>query len=332
MIVPENKEKSQFTLDEFGLIKKYFAPLAKPNSAHVDISLGDDCSVFAFANDERLAVSVDTLVTGVHFPEQALPHQIATRAIAVSLSDLAAMGARPCGITIALTMPVIDNDWVEGFSRGLAQSLAHYAVPLVGGDTTCGPLCISVQVMGALPKDQALTRSGAKPGDLVFVSGTLGDGAAALACISSAHRCLERDYFEDKFYRPVARIALGQALLAVANAGIDISDGLLADAGHIANSSSVAIELREESLPLSLAAKSHTSAKTLQQWALTGGDDYELCFCVSPERQEQVQKISESLGVRLTKVGDVRSGEGVQCIDSSGQIIKIKTGGYQHFS
>ena len=316
-------------LSEFELIAQYFTPLAKPDAANIDIGIGDDCAVFCLEDNERLAVSVDTLVAGIHFPVQAKPGQIATRAIAVSVSDLAAMGARPVAITLALTVPENHARWFAEFAQGLAYSLEQYSVPLVGGDTTRGAVSITVQVMGALPKNLALTRAGAKAGDLVFVSGYLGDGAAALASMSDGQ--INGDYFENRFYQPQARIELGQKLLVLASAAIDISDGLLADAGHIAKASSVAINIEQEKLPISRAAAEFGDKTQQLQWALAGGDDYELCFCVPAEKKTEVKALADKLGLPLTEIGYVEQGLGVQCLDGAGQKVTFDKGGYQHF-
>ena len=321
-------------LGEFELIQQYFQPLAEKNAEHVDVALGDDCAVLSLAADESLAVSVDTLVEGVHILPETHPRDIATRAIAVSLSDLAAMGARPVGLTIALTLTdnLVENNtlWVEHFASGLAETLEKYQVPLLGGDTTRGEqLCISVQVLGAVPKGQALNRSGARPGDKVYVSGTLGDGAAALAALKSGSENL---FFENKFYRPEARIALGQALQSLATAAIDISDGLLADAGHIAKASGVAMTLQLESLPVSTETQQRVGREQALQWACAGGDDYELCFCISPVQEQELETLATCLGLTLTAIGVVEVGEGVSCYDEQGERVDFNKSGYQHFS
>lgn len=317
---------------EFELIQKYFSPLAEPNTSHIDIGLGDDCAVFSLQADERMAVSVDTLVAGVHFPSDVLPGQIASRAMAVSLSDLAAMGARPMGVTLAITVPESNPQWFADFSRGLSASLEQYAVPLLGGDTTRGPLSISVQVIGALPKAEVLTRSGAEPGDLLFVSGFLGDGAAALACINGEVKSEDQAYFEEHFYRPPARIELGRKLLDKASAAIDISDGLLADADHIAKASGVGIEVDMQQLPLSEPISKLADPQRQIHWALAGGDDYELCFTIPPEKELSVLALAENFCFPLTAIGRVVKGERVRCFDSEGSEVEVSSTGYQHFS
>ncbi len=303
---------------EFSLIYRYFSHLG--GGAAVDLSVGDDCAILRLQAGERLATSVDTMVEGVHFPADTFPEDIGFRAVSTAASDLAAMGARPLGMTVALTLPAADELWLHAFSEGLAAAVSHYSLPLVGGDTTRGPLSISVQVLGALPMDQALLREGASVGDEVYVSGTLGDAAGALAFMAQEWRpsADHAEYLLERFNRPLARIELGLQLLGKATAAIDISDGLLADAAHIAAASGVKICIDPDLLPLSPALCSHENRETIVLWALTGGDDYELCFCLPAGA-------TPPLGTTL--IGRVEAGAGVDCglaIDTSA--------GYQHFS
>ena len=302
---------------EFSLIYRYFSHLGGGDA--VDLSVGDDCAILRLGEGERLATSVDTMVSGVHFPEDSFPEDIGYRAVAVAASDLAAMGARPVAMTVALTLPEVDEFWLHTFSQGLAAAVSQYQLPLVGGDTTSGPLAVSVQVMGALPIDQALLRGGARVGDAVCVSGTLGDAAGALAFLRGEWQPApdHAEYLLDRFNRPLARVELGQQLLGRASAAIDISDGLLADAGHVAAASGVKICIEPDLLPLSEALASHTSREQVLQWALTGGDDYELCYCLPAGDQGPVSG---------TRIGRVEAGDGVDC----GLEIDIPTG-YQHF-
>ena len=302
---------------EFSLIYRYFSHLGGGDA--VDLSVGDDCAILRLGEGERLATSVDTMVSGVHFPEDSFPEDIGYRAVAVAASDLAAMGARPLAMTVALTLPEADEFWLHTFSQGLAAAVSQYQLPLVGGDTTSGPLAVSVQVMGALPIDQALLRSGAQIGDAVCVSGTLGDAAGALAFLRGEWQPAadHAEYLLDRFNRPLARLELGQQLLGRASAAIDISDGLLADAGHVAAASGVKIRVEPDLLPLSEALSSHASREQVLQWALTGGDDYELCYCLPA---------GDEAPVSGTRIGWVEAGAGVDC----GLEIDIPTG-YQHF-
>jgi thiamine-monophosphate kinase len=302
---------------EFDLIYRYFSSLGAGPA--VDLSVGDDCAILRLEPNERLATSVDTMVEGVHFPDDMFPEDIGFRAVSVAVSDLAAMGARPIGMTVALTLPEADEFWINTFSQGLAQAVSEYKLPLVGGDTTRGPLTISVQVMGALPADKALLREGAQVGDLVYVSGTLGDAAGALAFLNGEWHP-EPDAAEfllQRFHRPRARVELGRELLGKATSAIDISDGLLADAGHIAAASGVSIDIECGRVPLSSALNSHPDSETKLKWALSGGDDYELCLTL-PEEATTPEG--------CTRIGRVTKGQGVK-VD---QDIDFAAG-YQHF-
>ena len=305
-------------LTEFSLISRYFSDLGR--GAAVDLSVGDDCAILRLGAGERLATSVDTMVAGVHFAADSFPEDIGFRAVSAAASDLAAMGARPLGMTIALTLPEADELWLNAFSQGLAAAVSDFGLPLVGGDTTRGPLTISVQVLGALPMDQALLRSGARVGEEVYVSGTLGDAAGALAFLQDKWRPTPEhaEYLLDRFNRPRTRIDLGMELLGRASAAIDISDGLLADAGHMAAASGVKICIETDLLPLSPALSSHHSREQILQWALTGGDDYELCFCLPA---------GALVPTGCTRIGRIEQGAGVDC----GLAIDIPPG-YQHFS
>ncbi len=304
-------------LSEFTLIYRYFSALGRGPA--VDLSVGDDCAILHLDAGERLATSVDTMVEGVHFPADSFPEDIGFRAVSVAASDLAAMGARPIAMTLALTLPVADELWLHAFSQGIAAAVSEYRLPLVGGDTTRGPLTITVQVMGALPLDQALLRGGARPGDGLYVSGFLGDAAAALAVLAGDWRPApaHQQYLLDRFNRPRARLELGMALLGRASAAIDVSDGLLADAGHIAAASGVRLRIDPGLLPLSAALTSHADAAQARRWALTGGDDYELCFCLPAG-------VDAPAG--CTRIGWVERGSGVDC----GLDLGANTG-YQHF-
>lgn len=302
---------------EFSLIYRYFSHLGR--GVAVDVSVGDDCAILRVPAGERLATSVDTMVEGVHFLPDSFPEDIGFRAVSAAASDLAAMGARPLGMTIALTLPAADEFWLHAFSEGLAAAVSQYQLPLVGGDTTRGPLSITVQVMGALPLDAALLRGGASVGEQVCVSGTLGDAAGALAFLKEQWQPEPQhaQFLLDRFNRPTARLELGQQLLRCATAAIDISDGLLADAAHIAAASGVKIVIDPSLLPLSPALRSRECDDTVLRWALTGGDDYELCFCLPT---------GVALPDGCTRIGHVEAGAGVDC----GLAIDIPSG-YQHF-
>ncbi|MEP5764886.1 MAG: thiamine-phosphate kinase [Halieaceae bacterium] len=299
--------------DEFSLIEKYFAPLSS--------AIGDDCAILELNPGERLATSVDTLVEGTHFYSDAPPDQVAYRAVVTALSDLAATGAEARAVTLALTLPEADDTWLRQFSRGLEQALETYKVELIGGDTTRGPLTITIQVMGAVPEATALARSGARVGDQLFVSGSTGDAAAALTVMDGQWpgHGQHKEYLLKRFYRPTARIELGQQLLTIATSAIDVSDGLLADAGHICEQSSVGIRIDAQRIPLSPALQSVPDSQQAMSWALTGGDDYELLFTVAADKADQVPD-------SCTRIGEVIAGDSVSCD------VDVTAPGYQHFS
>jgi thiamine-monophosphate kinase len=305
-------------VSEFSLIKRFFSRLGDGEA--VDLSVGDDCAILRLEAGERVATSVDTQVAGVHFPEQTLPADIAFRAVSAAASDLAAMGARPLGMTVALTVPEADEHWLSAFSRGMEDAVHAYALPLVGGDTTRGPLALSVQVLGALPEDQALLRGGARAGDAVYVSGTLGDAAGALAVLQGRWQPQPAhvEFLLERFNRPRARIELGRELLGRATAAIDLSDGLLIDAGHLAEASAVRVRIEPGLVPVSPALSSHECRDTILRWVLSGCHDYELCFCLNA---------GETPPPDCTRIGWVEAGEGVDC----GREIDFSPG-YQHFS
>ncbi len=305
------------SLGEFDLIYRYFSALGR--GPGVDLSVGDDCALLRLEPGERLAVSVDSMVEGVHFPADIFPEDLGFRAVSAAASDLAAMGARPLGMTISLTLPGSDELFLHALSEGIAQAVSEYQLPLVGGDTTRGALTIGVQVMGALPLDKALLRAGARVGDRLCVSGPLGDAAAALAVMDGGWRP-EPELAEqvlERYHRPRARLALGRQLLEVATACIDISDGLLADAGHIAAASGVGLRIDPQAVPQSAALRSHPDADQALRWALAGGDDYELCFTLPP---------GASLAAGCVQIGEVVAGSGVET-----GLGEDFAHGYQHF-
>ena len=303
--------------DEFSLIYRYFSSLGHGDA--VDLGVGDDCAILRLDPGERLATSVDTMVESVHFPADAFPEDVGFRVVAAAASDLAAMGARPLGMTVALTVPEPDEFWLHAFSEGLAATVKGFNLPLVGGDTTRGPLTISVQVFGALPLDAGLLRSGATPGDKLYVSGTLGDAAAALSFLDGVWQPAADagEYLLNRFYRPGSRLELGRSLLHAATSAIDISDGLLADASHVAHASGCGLQIRSGLLPLSAALQSHPSRDQMLTWALTGGDDYELLVTLPADCP-----VPDS----LTCIGEVMAGEGVHC-----DFEVTKSAGYRHF-
>jgi thiamine-monophosphate kinase len=299
--------------DEFSLIAKYFAPLSS--------EIGDDCAIIEVEPGERLATSTDTMVEGTHFYPDAPPDQVGYRAVVTAVSDLAAMGAEPRALTLALTLPEANDTWLRQFSRGIQQATEDYAIELIGGDTTRGPLTITCTVMGAVPEDAALTRGGAQPGDKVYVSGTPGDAAAALTVINGewVGHSQHKEYLLKRFYRPTARVKLGRDLLKIASSAIDVSDGVLADAGHICEQSGVGMRVHSGKLPLSVALQSLPDDVQAKRWALAGGEDYELLFTV-PAGDES--KVPEG----CTCIGEVTESGTVDCD------LEVDAAGFQHFA
>jgi len=322
---------------EFELIKRYFA---RPEIAQIQgqytnglLGIGDDCALFDTPADMQLAQSLDTLVEGVHFPVHCDPFALGYRALAVSLSDLAAMGAEPHSFTLGLTLPSVSELWLKEFSEGLAHVAQKFRLPLIGGDTTKGPLTLSLQVQGLVPKGQALLRSGAKVGDLICVTGTLGDAAGALRAVMAGDTpedCGDAHlkYLLNRYWYPVPRLTAGQWLRqAGATSAIDISDGLIGDLQHILEASGVGAEIAPELLPTSFALNQNHGRDNALTMALTGGDDYELCFTI-PRELAQTLPAKLSDDCPITCIGQITDESGV-VRDSQG--IPLIEKAYTHF-
>lgn len=318
-------------MDEFSLIDDLIAPGAGARD-DVLLGIGDDGAIVRPPPGEDLVMVADTLVEGVHFPPQLPPSDLGYRAIAVNLSDLAAMGATPRWALLALTLPAARRDFILELVRGMREALAAAGVQLVGGDTTRGPLCLTVQMTGSIPPALALTRAGARAGDRIFVSGTLGDAAAGLAVL---RRGVPRDpdaaQLLARFARPLARNALGIALRSIASACIDVSDGLVGDLAHVARRSGCTAVLDLAALPLSDALVATVGREEAGRLALTGGDDYELCFTVPPAQLAVLAGLDQS--VRLTAIGTVEDGNAGTVVlqDESGVRRQPTVSGYRHF-
>lgn len=312
-------------MDEFGLIRQYFS--GWPASSAVKLGVGDDAAILAPAAGEEWVVCTDTLVEGRHFPASTEPDAIGHKALAVNLSDLAAMGARPVAFLLALTLPAPDEAWLVSFARGLRALAEAHQLALIGGDTTRGPLSITVTAIGAVPSGTGLRRSGAQVGDDIAVSGSLGDAALALRLGERAPPELRV-----RLDRPEPRLALGQWLRGQANAAIDVSDGLYQDLGHVLAASGVGAELWAERLPASDAFRQHMGGEHALALQLAGGDDYELCFTAAPER---MRRIVEAAPVPVQRIGRVvAAGAGqapLAVLDANGATIAAPTSGYQHF-
>lgn len=323
-------------MGEFALIDEIRrrCALARPD---VVLGIGDDAALLRVPPDSELAVSMDTLVAGVHFPLQTEAFDIGWKALAVNLSDLAAMGAAPAWATLALTLPQADRDWIAAFCDGFAALAQPHALALVGGDTTQGPLSITVTVHGFVPAGQALRRDGAQPGDHVLVSGFPGDAAAGLTCVLASALLrttaeAERAELLQRLNRPTPRVALGLALRGLATAAIDVSDGLVQDLGHIATRSSVAAVIEAERLPCSPALAAVGNAAQRSQWQLFGGDDYELCFTAPPAALPAIEAAAMAAGAGVTVIGRIEAGSGVRVLDADGAEVSLQRGGWEHFA
>jgi len=306
---------------EFHIIREYFERHAQYDDS-VALGIGDDCALIIPTPNTQQAISVDTSIAGRHFPEDANPFDIAYRSLNVSLSDLAAMGARPRWFTLALSLPSINIDWLAGFSKGLFQAASNAGVQLIGGDTTKGALSITIQVQGELPVGEALKRSGAKLGDTIYVSRSLGDAGAGLAIYQKKMPVNEQ--LLTAYLRPEPELVLGQQLISKANSAIDISDGLLADLGHIASASKVAAEVDIEKIPISPALLSLFDKNAAISLALSAGDDYCLCF-TSPLTLEELALDN------VYAIGRIVSGEGVHLINMP-EGLQLTQTGFDHFN
>lgn len=315
---------------EQGLITRYFRGLT-PARSDVHAGIGDDAAILAVPAGDELVVSTDTLVAGVHFPVSAAPADIGWKSLAVNLSDLAAMGADPRWVTLALTLPEATDEFLAPFCRGFAECAAPNGVALVGGDLTRGPLSITVQILGTVPAGSALLRSGAKAGDGIWVTGELGGAALGLAMVQGRHRGAVDDACVQRLNRPVPRVQAGLALRGLATACIDISDGLLTDLGHVLRASGVGARVELSHLPLASTVAALPEAQG-REFALGGGDDYELCFTAPAGSEERVHAALKASGTGVTRIGAVTGGSGLQWVDADGRGVDFGTAtGYQHF-
>ena len=309
-------------LAEFSLIERYFTRQGVKNTS-TKLSIGDDCALLSLPDGYELAVTTDTMVENVHFFADADPEQLGHKLLAVNLSDLASMGAKPVSVTLALTLPNVDENWLAAFSKGFLNLAEQHVVDLIGGDTTSGPLTLTVQAMGLVPKGKALLRSSAKPGDFIYLTGPLGDAGLGLK-IKQGYLCRHPESALQRFNQPDPQINAGIALLDVANACIDISDGLAADLGHILEQSHVGACLDWDKLPLADAVVDYINDTGDWAMPLFAGDDYELCFTVSPEKVPW-------LTINCTKIGVIESTLGLR-LDKSGSLQPLSSKGYEHFS
>ncbi len=316
-------------MSEFDLIRRYFTR-ATPGAL---LGVGDDAALLQAGAGNVLAVSTDMLVCGTHFLPDADPFLLGHKALAVNLSDMAAMGAAPRWATLAIALPEADQAWLGQFSAGFFALARQYGVELVGGDTTRGPLNLCVTIFGEVPAQQALRRSGAQAGDEIWVSGHIGDAALALAHLQGRIALSDAGLAAclPALHQPQPRVALGLALRGIASSAIDISDGLLADLGHILDASQAGAEIGFAALPVSPVLRGRLAEPLARQCILSGGDDYELCFTTPVARHAELSAIAARLGLPLTRIGKIVTGRGCMVRDAAGDPLNVETGGYDHF-
>lgn len=319
---------------EFSLIARYFAN-GRQVRRDVETGIGDDCALLTVPDKQLLAISTDTLVSGIHFLPDIDPADLAFKALAVNLSDLAAMGADPAWLTLALTLPEVDEDWLAAFSDSLFERLNYYDMQLIGGDTTRGPLSMTLGIHGFVPAGRALKRSTAAPGDWIYVTGTPGDSAAGLAILQNAlqpENSAHADYLIARHLRPTPRILQGQALRGLASSAIDLSDGLTSDLVHILEASGCGARINLDNFPLSEALSASVAHEQALRWALSGGEDYELCFTVPEINRGALDVALGHLGARWTCIGQVTSAaDGIRYMMGD-KPVTMELKGYDHFT
>ena len=320
---------------EFEIIRQYFtSSVSNASRSDVTLGIGDDAAILQVPEQHELIQSVDTLVEGVHFPIETSPQDIAYKALAVNLSDMAAMGAEPAWFTLAISLPAVNEDWLKSFSESFSDIAKKYNIQLVGGDTTNGPFTISITMNGFVPSGKALMRKNAQIKDKVYVSGTIGDAALALAewqgqCLLSEE---SREYLKGRLNRPTPQIKLGLLLRDYATACIDISDGLIADLGHIIDSSGVGAKVNFEDIPRSSEFNSNlTDDSLIIPLVLSGGDDYELCFTIPSSKQAEFESKVNEMGILVKCIGEIEPEKGVRCFLKNEE-IELQTTGYNHFN
>lgn len=327
-------------IDEFGLIAEYLAPLSE--GAPGAFGLTDDAAMLSVAPGMQLAITADAIVAGVHFPVGEPPDLIARRLLRINLSDLAAKGAVPRYYTLSLMLPdATDSAWVAAFAQGLGQDQDRFGITLIGGDTTRtpGPLCLSVTLFGEVSYDAGILRSGARAGDGIYVTGTIGDAALGLIALQggpSTADPADRDFLIGRFRLPEPRLEVGGGLVEIASAAADISDGLVADLGHICETSQVSAEIGLAEIPLSAAARrAVTDDQPLHTRLLTSGDDYELVFTAPDNAAACLPELAARTGVPLTRIGRIIASAGtapaVIVRDAQGGMVEVGNGGYRHF-
>ncbi len=319
-------------MNEFQLINHFFSQ-QKHDRSDVILGIGDDCAVVRVPSNHELLMSMDTLVSGVHFPKSTIPFDIGYKALAVNLSDLAAMGATPAWFTLAITMPSVDISWIKSFSDGLFAIAQPFDMQLIGGDTTKGPLAITIQVHGFVPQGRAIRRTGAKPGDLIYASHHLGDAGLALACIQQKIK-LPLEVFaliEPRLNRPVPRINESLLIARYASSMIDLSDGLISDLAHILTQSKVGAVLDASAIPISKELIQSVGQNKALHYALTSGDDYELCWTMNPNKQDEFECAMREHNYSFYCIGAITANSQL-FLQQKDEVININNWqGYMHF-
>ena len=320
-------------MNEFELIAQYFArqPVRRDD---VRLGIGDDAAIVTPAGANDWVICSDLLLENVHFPGDTHAADIGHKALAVNLSDIAAMGAEPTWFTLNLSLPAVDQAWLSDFCQGLFALAAQHRVQLIGGDTARGPLSIGIQAHGQVPAGQALTRGGAQVGDDIYVSGVLGDAALGLACHRGQAQwpADQAEVLLQALHRPQPRLAVGQGLRGLATSCIDISDGLLADLGHILTASRVGATLQLAQIPVSSRYRARYPDIADLSLALSHGDDYELCFTAAAQQRQAVSAVFGRCGVALSRIGQIDAASGLRCLDATGQALSLAGRGHDHFS
>ncbi|VFP85865.1 thiamine-phosphate kinase [Candidatus Erwinia haradaeae] len=319
---------------EFELISRYFGR-GLCSRHDVEKGIGDDCALVNMSDKTTLAISTDTLVEGVHFLRDTHPADLAYKALAVNLSDLAAIGADPAWLTLSLTLPKVNNHWLQAFSDSLFNLLDYYQMQLIGGDITRGPLSMTLGIHGTVPQGLALKRSGACVGDWIYVTGTLGDSIAGFQLLRhkiNIHDQVSREALIQRHLRPIPRVPQGKSLRDVASSAIDLSDGLIADLGHILNASSCGAQLNLDALPISSVIRQNFSAQQALRWALSSGEDYELCFTVPEINRASLEIALGPHGVSYTCIGKVFPKEHGFTFLKNKKLVKICLKGFDHFN
>jgi len=322
-------------MTEFSIIQDYCYGIG-PDHKETVLGIGDDAAIVAIPDGMELALSVDSMVSGIHFFADAKPAFLAHKLLAVNLSDMAAMGAEPKWATLAISLPELNESWISEFSKSLKQMAQRYKLQIIGGDTSQGPLNLTLNIMGLLPKGKMISRHGAKPGDDVYVSNVIGDAALGLQCLQGEYNPNSeiRSSLISALEQPTPRVDLGMALIDVASACIDLSDGLIGDLMHICERAQVGIELDVDQLPLSPAYLDYLDSGGSLNPALTGGDDYELSFCAATHQRQQIEQIAERCDIAITRIGKVHEAvdKKVSLKRSGGAYTLPNAKSFEHFA